>query len=75
MNAKLLYTPREAADLLGISRSTLYVLLASEQIGSVHIGASRRITADALRNYVAQLHESQTGTANGDATETGVPAA
>ena len=54
---KLLYTPLEAAHVLGISRSTLYELLARGDIDSVHIGASRRIPADGLRRYVASLTE------------------
>jgi excisionase family DNA binding protein len=54
---KLLYTPLEAAHALGISRSTLYELLARGHIDSVHIGASRRIPADCLRRYVASLAE------------------
>jgi excisionase family DNA binding protein len=52
---KLLYTPLEAAHALGISRSTLYELLARGAIDSVRIGASRRIPADCLRRYVASL--------------------
>jgi excisionase family DNA binding protein len=34
---KLLYTPREAAQALGVSRSTLYVLLSSGALPSVRI--------------------------------------
>lgn len=54
---KLLYTPLEAAHALGVSRSTLYELLAHGDIASVRIGASRRIPADCLRRYVASLTE------------------
>jgi excisionase family DNA binding protein len=52
---KLLYTPVEAAHALGISRSTVYVLMASGDLPSVRIGSSRRISADALRRYVTLL--------------------
>ena len=53
---KLLYTPVEAAHALGLSRSTIYVLMASGEVPSVHIGSSRRIPADGLRRYVATLY-------------------
>lgn len=52
---KLLYTPVEAAQTLGISRSTLYVLLANGSLDSVRIGGSRRIPARALMSFVDQL--------------------
>jgi excisionase family DNA binding protein len=52
---KLLYTPVEAAHALGVSRSTLYVLMANGDVPSVRIGSSRRIPADGLRHYIAQL--------------------
>jgi excisionase family DNA binding protein len=52
---KLLYTPAEAAEALGIGRSTLYLLLAEGDIVSVRIGASRRIPAKALDAYIAEL--------------------
>jgi excisionase family DNA binding protein len=56
---KLLYTPLEAATALGISRSTLYVLLASGEIPSVRIGASRRIHSAALDAYIDSLSRSE----------------
>jgi excisionase family DNA binding protein len=52
---KILYTPTEAAQALGISRSTIYVLLASGEIPSVRIGSCRRVPVDGLRRYVARL--------------------
>lgn len=52
---KLLYTPVEAAQALRLSRSTVYVLMASGDLSSVHIGSSRRIPADGLRRYVTLL--------------------
>lgn len=52
---KLLYTPREASHALGLSRSTIYVLMANGDLPSVRIGASRRIPADGLRRYIARL--------------------
>jgi len=52
---KLLYTPNEAAQALGVSRSTLYVLLSSGALPSVRIGTCRRIPIAGLRGYVAAL--------------------
>lgn len=65
MTDKLLYTPREAAALLGISRSSLYVLLARGDVASIYIGASRRITTAALDEFVARL-EAQRSTGGSD---------
>jgi len=52
---RLLLTPRQAAQALGISRSTIYELLASGELESVRIGTSRRIPVDALDRYVGGL--------------------
>ncbi len=52
---KLLYTPVEAAHALGVSRSTIYMLLANGHVPSVRIGASRRVPAEGLRRYIAGL--------------------
>jgi excisionase family DNA binding protein len=52
---KLLLTPAEAAELLAVSRSTVYELLAAGVLESVHIGRSRRIPRDALDAYVTGL--------------------
>ena len=52
---KLLLTTLEAATVLGISRSKLYELLASGQLPSVHIGACRRVPAEAVHSFVAAL--------------------
>lgn len=52
---RLLYRPEEAAALLGVGRSRIYQLLAEGAIGSIQIGRSRRVPADALTAYVNQL--------------------
>jgi excisionase family DNA binding protein len=52
---KLLLTPREAADVLGIGRTKFYELLQAGQIPSVRIGKCRRIPATALRELVGRL--------------------
>jgi excisionase family DNA binding protein len=55
---KLLLTPEEAASVLGIGRTKLYRLLATNQLRSVRIGGSRRIAAVALADFVRQLDTS-----------------
>jgi excisionase family DNA binding protein len=54
---KLLYTTSEAAELLGVGRSTLYLLLSQGAIESVKIGALRRVSGAALQAYVERLAE------------------
>jgi excisionase family DNA binding protein len=54
---KLLYRPKEAAEMLGIGRATLYDLMRSGRVRSVKDGGMRFITLDALRAYVRQLED------------------
>jgi excisionase family DNA binding protein len=56
---KILYTPTEAANALGISRSTIYLLIASGDVPSVRIGSCRRLPVDGLRRYVTKLAEER----------------
>ena len=55
MGTKMLLTVDEACELIGVKRSKLYELIASDKIESVTIGRSRRIPSDALEDYVARL--------------------
>lgn len=52
---KLLYRPKEAATVLGISRDKLYDLMRAGRIKSVKDGHARFITADVLTTYVRLL--------------------
>lgn len=52
---RLLYSPAEAATLLGLSRSYVYDLMARGDLGSVKAGACRRIPHAELEAYVAGL--------------------
>lgn len=54
----LLLSVEEAAQRLHIGRSTIYALVASQQIESVTIGKLRRIPADALDAYIAALRRA-----------------
>jgi excisionase family DNA binding protein len=58
---KLLVTPREAADVLGVGRSKVYELLRNGTLASVRIGASRRIPVDALAVFVNNLQAVRAG--------------
>ena len=52
---KLLLTPHEAAQVLGIGRSKLYQLMRAGTVASVRIGSCRRIPAASLPDLIAQL--------------------
>ena len=52
---RLLLRVEEAAEILGLSRSFVYVLMRSRDLESVTIGRSRRIPIDSLHDYVARL--------------------
>ena len=52
---KLLVTPSDAAELLSISRTSLYALMASGAVASVKVGGCRRIPVEALRAFVREL--------------------
>jgi excisionase family DNA binding protein len=52
---KLLLTPEEAAELLGVGRTTLYDLIRTKELRSVQIGRLRRIKRTDLETYAEQL--------------------
>ena len=51
----LLVTVNQAAELLGIGRSTVYELIEAGELKSVKRGASRRIPLKAIYDYVDRL--------------------
>lgn len=68
MTEPMLYTPTEAAAALGIGRSKLYELLQAGVLESVHIGACRRIPAEALTDLVRRLRGAATDGVSGAAS-------
>jgi excisionase family DNA binding protein len=58
----LLHKVEDAARILGLGRSTVYLHIESGDIESVKIGRARRITQGALERFVARL-ESRAGAA------------
>lgn len=59
--SRLLYTPAEAAEVLGFSRSRVYRLLAGGDLEFVQVGGVRRIPADALVAFVGELRGRRDG--------------
>ena len=56
---RLMLTMQEAADMLAISRSTLYQLVGAGALATVSIGRLRRIPADELVDFVGRLRREQ----------------
>ena len=56
---QLLLSPVQAAKRLGIGRSTLYLLLADQQLESVHIGVRRLVPVEGLKRYVERLRRGE----------------
>jgi len=54
-----LLTAEDAAEQLGIGRTLMYALVKQGAIESVQIGRLRRIPADVLPRYLAQLRTSR----------------
>ena len=51
----ILFTTEEVARLLGIGKCRVYDLIRQRELASVKVGASRRISARALHDYVTRL--------------------
>ena len=51
----ILFTTEEVARLLGIGKCRVYDLIRHRELRSVKVGASRRISARALLDFVEQL--------------------
>ncbi|GAB3951455.1 helix-turn-helix domain-containing protein [Streptomyces sparsus] len=55
LTAPVLYRVTEAAALLSLSRSVVYELIRTKRLRTVKEGASRRIPASAINEYIALL--------------------
>lgn len=58
--ARLLYSPAEAAEVLGIGRTKLFALVGTGALFSIRIGVLRRIPVTAVDAYLADLKVSLT---------------
>ncbi|MBA3744617.1 helix-turn-helix domain-containing protein [Sporichthya sp.] len=56
---RLVLTVEEAADLLGVGRTTMYGLIQNGAVESVRIGRLRRVPADALTAFVTGLRNAE----------------
>ena len=54
---KLLLSPEEAAEVLGITRSTIYDLLRMRILTSIKIGRRRLVPVQACRELVEHMVE------------------
>jgi excisionase family DNA binding protein len=59
MPQRVLLTPEEAAEALGVGRTTVYALIKSGGIESILIGRLRRIPTDALAPCIARITAAQ----------------
>jgi excisionase family DNA binding protein len=66
----LLLTVKQAADLLGMGRSTVYELIDAGELRSVKRGASRRIPLKAIHEYIDRLLADNDGTEERSAVRT-----
>jgi excisionase family DNA binding protein len=51
----VLFTPQQVAEMLNISRSHLYAVMAEKKIKSITIGRSRRFTPDQISSFVSEM--------------------
>ena len=57
---KYLYTIKEAADLLGVGRTTMYELMNAGKLKQTKIGPrGKRISDDELKRYIADNSEAR----------------
>jgi len=52
---KMLYTPSQTAEMLGISRSQVYLLMNKGELDSIHIGRSRRIAMSHVDKFLNSI--------------------
>jgi excisionase family DNA binding protein len=56
---KLLLSPEEGADLIGVGRTQMFELIARGEVESVKIGRLRKIPRDAIDAYIRRLRAEQ----------------
>ncbi len=59
MTTQLLYTVEQAAQVLAISRSSIYRLIVSKEIVTIGIGRSRRVSHQALEGFIKAKTNSE----------------
>ena len=51
----VLFTPQQVAEMLNISRSHLYTVMAEKKIKSITIGRSLRFTPEQINSFVSEM--------------------
>ena len=59
MSEKLLCSPEEAAELLGVGRSQMFELIARREVESFKIGRLRKVPREALTTYIERMRSEQ----------------
>jgi excisionase family DNA binding protein len=52
MNIPSLYTPKQVADHLHVSRGTIYSMISRKEIQSLKVGRNRRFTSEHIEDYI-----------------------
>jgi excisionase family DNA binding protein len=55
----ILFSPEDVGRLLGIGKCRVYDLIRQRELRSVKVGASRRVSARALHDYVELLEQQE----------------
>ena len=53
----VMFTIRQAAQILNVSRTQIYNLIKTRELDSVKVGRSRRITESQLVTYILKLED------------------
>lgn len=54
---KRLHSIPGAAELLGVGRSTVYILMSEGKLRSVKVGARRLIPSDAIAEFIERVEQ------------------
>jgi excisionase family DNA binding protein len=57
--SRYLLSPAEAAHVLNVGRSTVFVLMSTGQLESVHVGRLRRIPLDSIQAFIQRLRDEE----------------
>ena len=60
MESKILLSPDETCEVIGVKRSTLFKMLETGDIPSIKIGRLRRIPVEGIRQWVQRQVAAQT---------------
>ena len=61
MNKQNALSAQDAADMLGVSKGTIYNMIKKGEIASYKVGRKVRFTEDGVKNYISRSEASQSG--------------